>query len=150
MRLLVISPHLEPDTAPTGVIISALLEELSQAGIDIHAITSLPWYEKHEVVKEWKKKGIRRFVRTDIEKYGKVTRCYPFPSSKNSLVARALGFAGFTTLTAIPALFNRTKFDAVITISPPLTLGLVGWILEGTDVHLCSTSKTYFLTWRFK
>ncbi len=128
MRLLVISPHLEPDTAPTGVIISAILEELSQAGIDIHVITSLPWYEKHKVAKEWNIKGLRRFIRTDSEKYGKVTRCYPFPSSKNSLVARSLGFAGFTALSAIPALFNRTKFDAVITISPPLTLGLVGWM----------------------
>ena len=51
MRVLVISPHLEPDSAPTGVIISAVLEELSQLGLEIHAITSLPWYEKHEVGK---------------------------------------------------------------------------------------------------
>ena len=70
MRLLVISPHLEPDTAPTGVIISAILEELSQAGIDIHVITSLPWYEKHKVAKEWNIKGLRRFIRTDSEMNG--------------------------------------------------------------------------------
>jgi len=85
MRVLVISPHLEPDSAPTGVIISAVLEELSQLGLEIHAITSLPWYEKHEVGKNWRGKGLRRLFQTDSESYGKVTRCYPFPFSKKSL-----------------------------------------------------------------
>ena len=128
MRVLVISPHLEPDSAPTGVIISAVLEELSQLGLEIHAITSLPWYAKHEVGEKWRGKGLRRLLRTDFENYGQVTRCYPFPFSKKSLIKRGLGFIGFTILTAIPALFTRKKFDAVLTISPPLTLGLVGWI----------------------
>ena len=128
MRLLVISPHLEPDTAPTGIIISAILEELNQLGNEIHAVTSLPWYEKHEVEKNWKGKGLQKFIRTDTEKYGKVTRCYPFPSSKRSLIKRGMGFIGFATLTAVSTVFSRKKFDAVITISPPLTLGFVGWV----------------------
>tara|TARA_X000001036_G_scaffold220805_1_gene206663 strand:- start:286 stop:1518 length:1233 start_codon:yes stop_codon:yes gene_type:complete len=128
MRLLVISPHLEPDTAPTGIMISAILEKLNQLGNEIHAVTSLPWYEKHEVEKNWKGKGLQKFIRTDNEKYGRVTRCYPFPSSKKSLIKRGLGFIGFTAMAAISTLFTRKKFDAVLTISPPLTLGLVGWI----------------------
>ena len=128
MRVLVVSPHLEPDTAPTGVIVSAILEELSQLGAEIHVVTSLPWYEKHEVEKIWRGKGLHKFIRTDFENYGKVTRCYPFPFSKKSLIKRGLGFIGFTVLTVIPVLFTRKKFDAVLTISPPLTLGLVGWI----------------------
>ena len=128
MRLLVISPHLEPDTAPTGVIVSAILEELNQLGNEIHAVTSLPWYEKHEVEKNWKGKGLQKFIRTDNEKYGRVTRCYPFPASKKSLIKRGLGFIGFTAMAAISTLFTRKKFDAVLTLSPPLTLGLVGWI----------------------
>jgi len=128
MRLLVISPHLEPDTAPTGIIISAILEELSQLGNEIHAVTSLPWYEKHEVEKNWKGRGVHKLIRTDNENYGKVTRCYPFPSSKKSLIKRGIGFIGFTVMATIPTLFTRKKFDAVLTISPPLTLGLVGWV----------------------
>ena len=128
MRLLVISPHLEPDTAPTGIIISAILEELSQLGNEVHAVTSLPWYEKHEVEKSWKGKGVHKLIRTDNENFGKVTRCYPFPSSKTSLIKRGIGFIGFTVMAAIPTLFTRRKFDAVLTISPPLTLGIVGWI----------------------
>ncbi len=128
MRILVIAPHLEPDSAPTGVIISAVLEELSQLGLEIHAITSLPWYEKHEVGKNWRGKGLHRIFQTDSESYGKVTRCYPFPFSKKSLIKRGLGFIGFTILTALPALFTRKKFDVVLTVSPPLTLGLVGWV----------------------
>ncbi len=128
MQLLVIAPHLEPDTAPTGIIVSAILKELSQLGNEIHAVTSLPWYEKHEVREKWRGKGLRKLIRTDIEDYGKVTRCYPFPFPKKSLMMRGLGFIGFTVLTAIPTLFTRKKFDAVLTVSPPLTLGVVGWL----------------------
>ena len=128
MRLLVISPHLEPDTAPTGIIISAILKQLGQLGNEVHAITSLPWYENHEVAEEWNGKGLGKFLQTSDEEFGKITRCYPFPSSKKSLIGRGLGFIGFTVMAAIPALFTRNKFDAVITVSPPLTLGLVGWL----------------------
>ena len=128
MRLLVICPHLEPDTAPTGIIMSAILKQFSQLGNEVHAITSLPWYENHQVAEEWVGKGFRRLIQTSNEEFGKVTRCYPFPSSKKSLIGRGIGFIGFTVMAAIPSLFTRKKFDAVIAVSPPLTLGLIGWM----------------------
>lgn len=128
MRVLVVSPHLKPDTAPTGIIISEILEELGRNGHEIYAITSLPWYERHEVEEKWVGKGLRKLIQIDVESYGEVARCYPFPFSKKSLIKRGLGFFGFSLMAAIPALFTRKKFDIVLTISPPLTLGLVGWI----------------------
>ena len=49
MRLLVITPHFEPDTAPTGIIITSLVEQWAKQGHQIEVVTSLPWYEKHEI-----------------------------------------------------------------------------------------------------
>ncbi|MBT4009422.1 MAG: glycosyltransferase WbuB, partial [Actinobacteria bacterium] len=49
MRFLVIAPHLAPDTAPTGVVVSALVTEMAAAGHQVHVVTSLPWYKKHAV-----------------------------------------------------------------------------------------------------
>ena len=43
MRLLVITPHLQPDTAPTGVVVSAIVDRLGELGHDVHVVTSLPW-----------------------------------------------------------------------------------------------------------
>ena len=45
MRLLVITPHFEPDTAPTGIIITSLVEQWVKQGHQIEVVTSLPWYE---------------------------------------------------------------------------------------------------------
>ena len=42
MRLLVLTPHLRPDSAPTGVVVSAIVDGLTGAGHDVHVVTSLP------------------------------------------------------------------------------------------------------------
>ena len=125
MRLLVIAPHLAPDTAPTGVVVSALVAEMTAVGHQVHVVTSLPWYEKHAIDPDWKSKGWRQ----QGEFAGAtVTRCYPFPAAKSNLLGRALGFIGFTALATLTSVFTRKRFDAVLAVSPPLTLGLAGWI----------------------
>ena len=60
MRLLVITPHFEPDTAPTGIIVTSLVEQWAKQGHQIEVVTSLPWYEKHEIESDWKGKLFRR------------------------------------------------------------------------------------------
>ena len=125
MRLLVIAPHLAPDTAPTGVVVSALVTEMAAAGHQVHVVTSLPWYKKHAVDPDWKGRGWRQHG----EFAGAtVTRCYPFPSAKSNLLGRAMGFIGFTLLATLASVFTRKRFDAVLAVSPPLTLGLAGWV----------------------
>ncbi|MCY3619542.1 MAG: glycosyltransferase family 4 protein, partial [Acidimicrobiaceae bacterium] len=57
----------------------------------------------------------------------RVTRVHPFPTAKGSVAARAAGFAGFTTLATATAVVARGRPDAVLAMSPPITLGLAGW-----------------------
>ena len=122
MRLLVITPHFEPDTAPTGIIVTSLVEQWAKQGHQIEVITSLPWYEKHEVENHWKGRLFRR------EETGPatVTRLHPFPQDKNKLFRRLLSFLAFSFLAAIASVLKRGPFDAVVALSPPLTLGNVG------------------------
>ena len=62
--------------------------------------------------------------------WGTITRVNPFPGGdKRNLLRRALGFAGFSALAGLAGLgaggwFRRA--DAVIAMSPPLTMGLTG------------------------
>jgi len=54
-RILVICPHFEPDVAPTGVIMTRIVHELTTGGFEVHVVTALPWYARHEVdVACWK------------------------------------------------------------------------------------------------
>ena len=122
MRLLVITPHFEPDTAPTGIIVSSLVDQWVKQGHQIEVITSLPWYEKHEIEDYWK----GRLFRREEKKSTTVLRLHPFPQDKNKLFRRLVSFLAFSFLAAIASLLKRGPFDAVVAVSPPLTLGTVG------------------------
>ena len=125
MRLLILSPHFRPDTAPTGEVVSAITHGLTGRGHEVHVVTSLPWYRNHSVEQDWKGRPIRRGI------YGlaTVTRLYPFPTDKGNLASRALGFLGLTGLATVAGLVARGPFHGILAVSPPLTFGLAGWLL---------------------
>lgn len=128
MKILVIGPHFAPDTAPTGTVLSRIVDELAALGHELHVVTSLPWYRAHRIEEGW----TGRWIRTERTSWGSITRVHPFPGDdKSNLVRRAVGFAGFSVLAGLAGLraggwFRRV--DVVLAMSPPLTLGLTGWL----------------------
>lgn len=53
LKLIVLCPHFEPDTAPTGVVMTRIVHELAKLGHEIHVVTALPWYREHRVESAW-------------------------------------------------------------------------------------------------
>ena len=128
LRLVVVCPHFAPDTAPTGEVMTRIVTELAARGHRIEVVTALPWYRSHAIEPGWK----GRWMRTERTAWGTIRRVHPFPGTdKTNLVRRALGFAGFTALAGVRAMLGR-RADAVIAMSPPLTLGLTGWVAHLT------------------
>lgn len=125
MRITVLCPHFEPDTAPTGDVMTRLVRELAALGHELHVITSLPWYSAHQVEPEWR----GRLLRREHTEWGRITRVHPFASkNKLNLVMRAAAFGVFTVATTLCGLIDR-RSDAVLVMSPPLTLGPAGWVV---------------------
>ena len=126
--LVVLCPHFAPDTAPTGDIITRIVTELARTGRRIHVVTALPWYRAHAIEEGWG----GRLVRRERTPWGSVTRVHPFPGKdKSNLARRALGFALFSLLAGVCTLTAggwRRRPAAVLSMSPPLTLGLTGWL----------------------
>ena len=123
LRIAVLCPHFAPDTAPTGVVMTRIVTELAALGHELHVVTALPWYRGHALEAGWEGKWVRR----ESTEWGSVTRVHPFPASdKRNLVRRAAGFAGFSALAGLSSL-RGGRVDAVVAMSPPLTLGLTGW-----------------------
>ena len=75
LKLLVLCPHFEPDTAPTGVVMTRIVHELAELGHEIHVVTALPWYREHRVESEWVQVTWR--TRTSVTAWGSVTRLNP-------------------------------------------------------------------------
>lgn len=122
MRVVILCPHFAPDVAPTGDVMTAIVRGLADRGHRIHVVTSLPWYRHHRVEDGWG--GV---VDHDATGWGRITRVHPFPTDKRNIPARALAFGGFTALTGLAGLASRAEPDAVLAMSPPLTLGAAGW-----------------------
>ena len=130
LRLVVLCPHFAPDIAPTGVVMTRIVEELARRGHELHVITALPWYRDHAIEPGWS----GRLWRTERTAWGSVTRVHPFPGkSKRNLARRAAGFALFSVLVGVRALVadgRRRRIDGILAMSPPLTLGLTGWLVR--------------------
>jgi len=126
MKLAVLCPHYAPDTAPTGDVMTSIATELVARGHELHVVTSLPWYEHHRIEPGWG----GHVVRHEDTAWGRITRVHPFPTDKRKIPARAAAFAGFTLLSTALALRGRpgARPDAVLAMSPPLTLGGAGWL----------------------
>lgn len=122
MRILVLCPHFAPDTAPTGTVMTGIVEGLAALGHRMHVVTAVPWYEHHRVEPDWQGVVVHH-ASTD---WGTVSRVHPFPGDKSSLLSRALGFAGFTVLDGLTAALSASRPEVVLAMSPPITLGPVG------------------------
>ncbi len=125
MNLVVIAPHFAPDVAPTGAVITRVVEELGGRGHKIDVVTALPWYREHKIEPGY----AGRLFRYEDAPWGRITRIHPFPGTdKRNLVRRAAGYAGFSALAT--AMGGRgDPADAVLAVSPPLTLGPAGWAI---------------------
>jgi len=129
MKLVVLCPHFDPDTAPTGRVMTRIVAELAARGHELHVVTALPWYRTHAVEPGWG----ARVGRRERTPWGTITRVNPFPGGdKRNLLRRAVGFAGFSLLAGLGGLRAGgplRRADAVIAMSPPLTLGLTGRVV---------------------
>jgi colanic acid biosynthesis glycosyl transferase WcaI len=123
LRIAVLCPHFTPDTAPTGEVMTRIVLELAALGHELHVVTALPWYRSHAVEPGWETRWFRR----EATDWGSITRVNPFPGGdKTNLLRRAAGFVGFSALAGLASL-RGGRVDAVIAMSPPLTMGLTGW-----------------------
>lgn len=126
--LVVLVPHFAPDTAPTGEVISTLVDEFVAAGQRVHVVTALPWYRNHRVEPGW----TGRLVRRETTSWGSIIRVHPFAGTdKKNLLRRSVGFLLFSVLAGVCALCAggiHKRPLAILSMSPPLTLGLTGWL----------------------
>ena len=99
MNILVLCPHYAPDVAPTGEVMTAIVEALAARGHRLHVVTALPWYRHHAIEDGW----AGRPARTESTPWGWITRLLLFPTDNTSNPPPALAFPASTGIATVLA-----------------------------------------------
>lgn len=99
----------------------------SQKGHKVTVLAGTVHYATGQKPPEYKGKFI---VRDEESENVEVLRCYVSESYNKSFIGRFWAYLSFAISSIWAGLFYAGKCDVIICTSPPLTVGLTGWILS--------------------
>lgn len=126
MRILIISLSFAPDSSPNAFLLTPLVQGLAGLGHQVTVLTSLPhrgagrFYDGYRG-KPW---------RTETSPGLRVHRMWLFvPKRADWRLGAVLRWLSFNLLVT-PASLLVGRHDVVMTLSPPITLGLTAWLVS--------------------
>jgi colanic acid biosynthesis glycosyl transferase WcaI len=129
-KILLLSLVFAPDGVSTSVLMTELAQELQKQGHIVTVLTTTPHYnldkearERQPLVQKWKNLLFKSEL-AGISVYHVAT-----PQKGNRVGSRMLDYMRFHLISTIFGLLQHQHFDVVLTPSPPLTIGVSGWLL---------------------
>ena len=129
-RVLILSLVFPPDGVSTAVILGELSADLKRAGHDVSVITTAPHYNRDEaaearqpLTKAWA--GLLYLS----DYHGIPVLHVAMPRKTASVFRRLMAWMQFHVLSLLAALTHVRRVDVIVTPSPPLTVGVVAWLL---------------------
>lgn len=122
MKFLILTQFFSPEIGASQVRLAYFGRELSAAGHDVEVVTGMPHHPAGRIFPEYRGHFFLR------EKWEGLTinRVWLYAASGSNL-KRLLSYASFT-LTCLFGMFRSSKPDYIFVDSPPLFLGVPGWI----------------------
>jgi colanic acid biosynthesis glycosyl transferase WcaI len=129
-RVLVLTLVFPPDGVSTALILGELSADLRRAGHDVSVITTAPHYNRDEAA-ETRQPLSRRWggLLYASHYHGIPVLHVAMPRKTASVVGRLLAWMQFHVLSLVAALTHVRRVDVIVTPSPPLTGGVVAWLL---------------------
>jgi glycosyltransferase involved in cell wall biosynthesis len=124
MRLLIVTQFYPPELGAPQTRLSELARRLRAAGDDVEVITCMPNYPTGVIPKEYRGKLYVEEVREGV----RIHRSWVYPAPNRGFLKRIANHLSFA-VTSIPASFRCARPDLVFVESPPLVLGLAGWVI---------------------
>ena len=129
-RILILSLVGAPDGVSTSIIVSELAQDLQDKGHAVTVLTTVPHYNidpdaraQQPLQRRWG--GL--FYRSDYHGIP-VWHTYMRPKG-NRIGGRLLDYMIFHVISLLLGLFVLPRQDVVLAVSPPLTIGVIGWLL---------------------
>lgn len=126
MRVLVVTQYFPPETGGPQNRLASLVEGLSREGHDVTVLTAKPSYPRGVVFG-----GYRDGWFVESEHDGvPVIHSWILPDEEKTTLRRILYYLSFVGTSVLASFRAQGRADVVLASSPPLTVGLAGWIVS--------------------
>lgn len=125
LKILIHTQYYPPEIGAPQARLSELAKGLSRLGFLVSVLTAMPNYPRGKVFKGYK--GLR--IREEIDKVP-IVRTWIFPTQKVNFIPRLFNYLSFVFSSLFIGIWGLGKLDFVLTESPPLFLGISGYLLS--------------------
>ena len=125
MKVGILTQYYPPEIGAPQARLSHLVKKLAERGHEVYVLTAWPNYPIGRIYP-----GFRRVLY--CEKQGCITiiRTFIYPTQSVKFVPRLLSYLSFVFSSLVTGMFFLPRLDYLITESPPLFLGLSGYLLS--------------------
>lgn len=124
MRVLIVTQFYPPELGAPQTRLSELARRLRAAGDEVEVVTCMPNYPTGVIPKEYR----ARLYIEEVWDGVRIHRSWVYPAPNRGFVRRIANHLSFA-LSSIPASLRCAPPDVIFVESPPLLLGLAGWVI---------------------
>ena len=125
MKFCILTQFYKPEMGAPQARLSELASFLSKSGYEVTVLTAMPNYPTGKIFD-----GYNKFFLKDKIDNIDVVRSFIFPSKSIRLIPRLLSYLSFVLSSFIAGLKYLRKPDIIMTESPPLFLGVSGFLIS--------------------
>ncbi len=126
LRVLLLTQYYVPETGAAQNRLADLATRLSHSSHSVTVLTAMPNYPKGEIFGDYK-----GHILLDEKREGvRVIHTWLYATKSKKIAPRIANFVSFAVIAALIGIVNAGPQDLVIVESPPLFLGLSGWLLS--------------------
>ena len=125
MRIGILTQYYPPETGAPQARLSELAQRFAAAGNEVFVLTAMPSYPIGRIYDGYR--GIWRRERRDGVS---VLRTWAYPTRSVRMIPRVWNYLSFVISSLIGGVLALPKLDFLLTESPPLFLGISGWLLS--------------------
>jgi len=126
MRILILTQYFPPETGAPQNRLFGIAKQLLKEGVQVEILTAMPNYPAMEIHVSYKGKIFMKESMNSIP----VFRSWIFVIRNRTIIARLLNYFSFVFSSVICSFRLSGKFDYVLCESPPLFLGISGWLIS--------------------
>ena len=126
MRIIFLTQYYPPETGAAQNRLADLARRLSNAGHHITVLTAMPSYPKGEIYPEYQ----GRMGLEENDAGIQIVRTWIYATKRKNFVPRILNYLSFAVLSTVVGWRTIDKADVVFVESPPLFVGVVGYLLS--------------------